>query len=172
VNGATPDRKKILSAVKAADEKADFVIVSFHWGEEYTGTANRDQRDLAHQVVDAGADLVLGHHPHVLQGVEVYRDRLIAYSLGDFVWDHYRPITGEAVILRSRIPRAGPSSFEAVPIYLDEVTGVPAPVTGEHAAAILDRLAMYSTDLGLQPTVSGGRAYFGPGPAALEPDPR
>ncbi|MCE5253961.1 MAG: CapA family protein [Actinomycetia bacterium] len=67
---------------------------------------------------------------------------------------------------------AGPSSFEAVPIYLDEVTGVPAPVTGEHAAAILDRLAIYSTDLGLQPTVSRGRAYFGPGPAALEPDPR
>ena len=66
VNATTPDRKKILSAV-AASEKADFVIVSFHWGEEYTGVANRDQQ-LAHQVIDAGADLVLGHHPHVLQG--------------------------------------------------------------------------------------------------------
>jgi hypothetical protein len=166
VNATTPDRKKLLAAVAAADEKADFVIVSFHWGEEYTGEANRDQRKLAHQVVDAGADLVLGHHPHVLQGLELYRNRLIAYSLGDFVWDHYRPVTGETVILQMTVPRAGPPSFEVVPIYLDEVTGVPAPVTGDHAASILGRLAGFSADLGLELTISGDRAYFEP---ALDP---
>jgi poly-gamma-glutamate synthesis protein (capsule biosynthesis protein) len=163
VNATTSDRKKILSAVTAANEKADFVIVSFHWGEEYTGVANRDQRKLAHQVIDAGADLVLGHHPHVLQGLELYRNRLIAYSLGDFVWDHYRPVTGETVILQVTVPRAGPPSFGAVPIYLDEATGVPAPVTGTHAASILERLAGYSADLGVRLTISGDQAYFDPG---------
>ena len=162
VNATTPDRKKILSAVKAANEKADYVIVSFHWGEEYTGQASRDQRKLAHQVVDAGADLVLGHHPHVLQGLELYRNRLIAYSLGDFVWDHYRPVTGETVILQITVRPAGPPSFVATPIYLDEVTGVPYPVTGDHAASILGRLAQYSSDLGLQLTIEGDRASFEP----------
>lgn len=163
VNATTPDRKKILSAVAAASEKADFVIVSFHWGEEYTGVANRDQRKLAHQVIDAGADLVLGHHPHVLQGLELYRDRLIAYSLGDFVWDHYRPVTGETIILQVTVPRTGLPAFGAVPIYLDEVTGVPEPVTGTHAASILKRLAGYSADLGVQLTITGDRAHFDPG---------
>ncbi|MBN1629449.1 MAG: CapA family protein [Thermoleophilia bacterium] len=162
VNVTTPDRKKILSAVEAANKKADFVIVSFHWGEEYTGQAARAERKLAHQVVDVGADLVLGHHPHVLQGLELYRNRLIAYSLGDFVWDHYRPVTGETVILQITMQRAGPPSFVAIPIYLDEVTGVPYPVTGDHAASILGRLAQYSSDLGLQLTIEGDRATFAP----------
>jgi len=162
VNVTTPDRKKILSAVEAANKKADFVIVSFHWGEEYTGQAARAERKLAHQVVDVGADLVLGHHPHVLQGLELYRNRLIAYSLGDFVWDHYRPVTGETVILQIAMQRAGPPSFVAIPIYLDEVTGVPYPVTGDHAASILGRLAQYSSDLGLQLTIDGDRATFAP----------
>ena len=162
VNATTPDRKKILKAVAAAAAWADYVIVSFHWGEEYTGTANADQRKLAHQVVDAGADLVLGHHPHVLQGFELYRDRLIAYSLGDFVWDHNRPVTGETVIVRVTVPRTGPPALEAVPVYLDEVTGVPSPVTGDHAASILNRLAAYSAALGMHLTITDDRAVYQP----------
>ena len=78
-------------------------------------------------------------------------------------------MTGETVILRVNVPRAGPPSFEAVPIYLDDVTGVPAPVTGRHAASILGRLAQYSAHLGLELTISGDRAYFQPEPATTTP---
>jgi poly-gamma-glutamate capsule biosynthesis protein CapA/YwtB (metallophosphatase superfamily) len=162
VNVTTPDRKKMIAAVTKACKKAKFVIVSFHWGDEYKGRPNQTQRELAHAVIDAGADLVLGHHPHVLQGMEIYKDRLIAYSLGDFVWDHYSQETGETVILQVAIPGKGAPSFELIPIYLDEVTGVPSPVTGDHAASILKRMSGYCADLGLELTIRGDRAYYSP----------
>ena len=66
---------------------ADIVIVSMHWGEEYQTTSNAQQRRLAHILVDAGADLIVGHHPHVAQEIEEYRGATIAYSLGNFVFD-------------------------------------------------------------------------------------
>lgn len=160
VNPAMPDRKKLFAAIATADKKADFVIVSFHWGTEYTGQASEDQRRLAHEAVDAGADLILGHHPHVIQGLELYRNRLIAYSLGDFVFDHYSRETGEAFVLRVTMPLEGAPSVEVVPVYLSESSGVPAPVTGEEADAILTRLARLSSGLGLESTRAGDRALY------------
>jgi hypothetical protein len=171
VNVTTPDRKKLLAAVAAADKKADFVIVSLHWGTEYAPRAGQDQQKLAHQLVDSGADLILGHHPHVIEGLELYRDRLIAYSLGDFVWDHYSRETGETFVLQVTIPPSGPPSFKVVPVYLDSVSGIPAPVTGDDAEAILTRLVGLSADLGLQLTISGNRAFFDPASAATQPVP-
>lgn len=60
------------------------MIVSFHWGTEKEYTPNDVQKELAHAAVDAGADLVLGHHPHVLEGIEEYNGKNIVYSLGNF----------------------------------------------------------------------------------------
>jgi poly-gamma-glutamate synthesis protein (capsule biosynthesis protein) len=161
INPAT-DRKKLLAAIASADEKADFVVVSFHWGKEYTRQPSRDQRSLAHQAIDAGADLILGHHPHVLQGLELYRERLIAYSLGDFVWDHYSRETGETVVLRVAMTLGEPPAIEATPVYLDDNTGVPAPVTGNAADRILGRLTKLSAGLGLELTRSGDTAVYKP----------
>ncbi len=163
VNATTPDRERVLASIAAAAETADFVVVSFHWGTEYTGQATREQRRLAHRAVDAGADLVLGHHPHVIQGLELYRSHLIAYSLGDFVFDHYSRITGEAFVLQVSLPKEGPPSFTAIPVYLDE-DGVPAPVSGEEAHVILDRLSSLSADLGLTLSREGDRAFYTPDP--------
>jgi poly-gamma-glutamate capsule biosynthesis protein CapA/YwtB (metallophosphatase superfamily) len=168
VNATTPDREKLLAAIASAKKKADFVIVSFHWGTEYTERANEDQRRLAHQAIDAGADLVLGHHPHVIQGLELYHDKLIAYSLGDFVFDHYSRKTGEAFVLQVTMTREGAPSLEVVPVYLSDSTGVPAPVTGEEADTILTRLTRLSADLGLELTRLGDRALY-QGPKALIP---
>lgn len=162
VNVTTPDRKRLLEAVRAAAAKTDFVIVSFHWGTEYDPSADQNQRELAHRVIDAGADLIIGHHPHVIQGLELYRDRLIAYSLGDFVWDHWSRETGETFVLRVTLARSALPVIEVVPVYLDEVTGVPAPISGEGAARILGRLARLSADLGLNLTVAEDRAWFRP----------
>ena len=172
VNPSAPDRKKVLAAVSSARKKADFVIVSFHWGTEYTGQAGSEQRSLAHAAIDAGADLVLGHHPHVIQGLEIYKNRLIAYSLGDFVFDHYSRQTGEAFVLRVTLTTGGIVAVEVVPVYLNESTGVPAAVTGDEADTILDRLATLSAGLGLELTRSGDRASYAaeptttPGPVA------
>ena len=74
--------KANIAAVK--EQGANLVIVSFHWGEERATVPNEIQKDLAHIAVDNGADLVVGHHPHVLQGIETYNGKKIVYSLGNF----------------------------------------------------------------------------------------
>lgn len=66
-----------------------FLIVSMHWGEEYQPTNSPAQQKLAHQIIEAGADLIIGHHPHVVQNIEKYQGKLIFYSLGNFIFDQY-----------------------------------------------------------------------------------
>jgi poly-gamma-glutamate synthesis protein (capsule biosynthesis protein) len=78
---------KISEMIKKAKEKVDILIVSFHWGEEYKKIANERQRKLAKIAIDSGADLVIGHHPHVIQNIEKYKDKFIFYSLGNFIFD-------------------------------------------------------------------------------------
>lgn len=80
-----PNFSNIITEAKA---QADVLITSFHWGAEYVPFNNR-QQTLAHRAVDAGADMVIGHHPHVMQDFETYNDKLIAYSLGNFIFDQY-----------------------------------------------------------------------------------
>ncbi len=69
---------------KAKQENADLIIVSPHWGIEMDYYANATQKDLGHRLIDAGADLVIGNHPHVLQGMEYYKGKMICYSLANF----------------------------------------------------------------------------------------
>lgn len=76
----------IVEDVRRADSAADYVVVSFHWGIEKAEFPEPWQVALGHAVIRAGADLVVGHHPHVLQGIERYKGGLIAYSLGNFVF--------------------------------------------------------------------------------------
>lgn len=77
-----------LAIVTAAKAQVDVLIVSFHWGNEYS-PANEGQERIAHAVIDAGADIIVGHHPHVMEKVEQYKDKLIYYSLGNFIFDQY-----------------------------------------------------------------------------------
>lgn len=67
----------------------NFLIVSMHWGEEYKLINSPAQQKLAHQLIEAGADLIIGHHPHVVQNIEKYQGKLIFYSLGNFIFDQY-----------------------------------------------------------------------------------
>jgi len=86
--GTEPDEfaARVLSAIGAVRPDHDLVIVSFHWGVECSVRPTAAQVNLAHQAVEAGADLILGHHPHWLQGVETYRQKHIVYSLGNFMY--------------------------------------------------------------------------------------
>ena len=78
---------KIASQVAELKKQSDVVIVSFHWSAEYTSIPSQRQRDLAHLAVDNGADLIIGNHPHWIQPVEIYHDKLIVYAHGNFVFD-------------------------------------------------------------------------------------
>ena len=79
--------KEIEKEIKEAKENSDILIVSLHSGEEYQKTPTEFQVEFSKMAIDAGADLVIGHHPHVVQSVEEYREGYIAYSLGNFVFD-------------------------------------------------------------------------------------
>lgn len=86
---------------KVKKEGAELIIVSAHWGEERAKTPNSFQKELAHKAVDLGADLVVGHHPHVIQGIEKYNGKYIVYSLGNFCFGGNRnPTDKDTMIFR------------------------------------------------------------------------
>ena len=78
------DPSLFLTEITKASEQADYVIANVHWGTEYENMASKEQRALARKMIDAGADAVIGTHPHVLQGMEFYKGCPIIYSLGNF----------------------------------------------------------------------------------------
>jgi len=83
------DGAKVEQMVKELKQIADYVIVSVHWGVEYVHQPTKRKQWLAHLLVDSGADAVIGHHPHVVQTMEIYKNKPIFYSLGNFVFDQY-----------------------------------------------------------------------------------
>lgn len=120
------DSRRIVSMIKKLRAQSDFVIVSPHWGVEYQPQANRFQKKLAHAMIDAGADAVIGHHPHVIQNHEIYKGKPVYYSLGNFIFDQYfseNTQAGLAVSLRlsrdairhkSFLIRTGRSRIESI----------------------------------------------------------
>ncbi len=95
LQAALLDPEKAVAAVRAASSAVDAVVVSLHWGEEYAQQPRADDVALAHRIADAGALVILGHHPHVLQPIELYRRAdgklsVIAYSLGNFISNQSR----------------------------------------------------------------------------------
>ncbi|MGC8944149.1 MAG: CapA family protein [Minisyncoccia bacterium] len=81
---------ELINTIKTVKkEKNYFVIVTLHWGNEYQKKPNEYQRKIAHQLIDSGTDLIIGHHPHVIQPIELYHQKLIFYSLGNLVFDQF-----------------------------------------------------------------------------------
>ena len=81
------DHQKILNLINTYNSQVDWLIVSIHWGNEYLPQAENWRIKLAHQMIDNGADIIHGHHPHVLQPSEIYQTKPIFYSLGNFIFD-------------------------------------------------------------------------------------
>lgn len=81
------DQNQIVTKIKELKKTSDLVVLSLHWGNEYQKNPSNWQKELAHTLIDFGADLIIGHHPHVSQPVEEYNGKLIFYSLGNFVFD-------------------------------------------------------------------------------------
>lgn len=79
-------KSELKANIQALKERTSLIVVSFHWGIENKPNPTQEQRELGKFAVDQGADLVLGHHPHVLQTYEMYQGKCIVYSLGNFVF--------------------------------------------------------------------------------------
>lgn len=131
---------EVLSAVSSLDSRCDILVVSVHWGKEGTTRVRKQEAELAHKLVDAGADVVMGHHPHVVQGFEMYKDKLILYSLGNFIFttSHYE-ISNRTVLATARFDRSGRiKAVKAVPGIIKY--GRPFPMDEVQGRAYLDEL--------------------------------
>jgi len=88
-------------------DKDCYVVVILHWGVEYAATPLPDQRYAAHKLIDAGADAIIGHHPHIVQPVEIYKGKYIFYSLGNFVFDSKREIANIGILAGLNFSKSG-----------------------------------------------------------------
>lgn len=148
-------KQQLLDNIQSVKEQgAQLVIVSFHWGTEKENYPDDVQKTLAHAAVDAGADLVLGHHPHVLQGIEEYKGKNIVYSLGNFCFGgNNNPSDKDTMIFQQTF------TFENGTLIQDNVKNVipcrvssvsdyndfrPTPAYGEEGERILGRIREYS----------------------------
>ena len=140
--GTAPGYEKLVTAdVAGARGQADYVIVSFHWGKESSETVQQYQRTAAHRAIEAGADVIIGHHPHVLQGVERYRNGIIFYSLGNFAFASNNTTADVSAMIRLRFAE---NRREAEILPLDvlnrRVHFQPQLLTGAKGAAVIEKL--------------------------------
>jgi hypothetical protein len=134
---ATWDEGQAVSAIAAAEAEADSVIVSMHWGYEYELRPDPAQRDAVQVMLDAGADLVIGHHPHVVQGTEVRATGFVAYSLGNLVFDLQQAETRHGLALRAFFDKEGLRAVQALPVWAGPHPRLMIP---EESAALLMRV--------------------------------
>ncbi len=138
------DLETMEDTLAEAARESDLQIVSIHWGKEYELSANAAQRTLAHAIIDAGADAIIGHHPHVVQDIEVYRNAPIFYSLGNFVFDQYwnRHVQEGLAVALSFEERA--LRYDLIPVTSRETRAAPRPMDRVERSAFLSELAQRS----------------------------
>lgn len=151
--------KKIKSDISSLKSKTDIVIVTFHWGTERMYTPNETQKKLAHYSVDCGADLIIGHHPHVIQGIEKYKDKFICYSLGNFCFGgNSNPPDKDTFILQADFKFNGNKlnavGIKAIPCSISSVASYndyrPTPMNGNNKTRLLKKLNGYCINLGFE----------------------
>ncbi|MFL5319020.1 MAG: CapA family protein [Myxococcaceae bacterium] len=149
----TGELDKMMQAdIQSALGYADLVIPFFHWGREGMNVPEPYQTRLAHLAIDSGAAAVIGSHPHVLQGMELYKGAPILYSLGNFVFGgNWNPKNKESVIVKLTFDAGKFDHAQLTPIYTDRYPEKPVQpyvVSGDEATQLFRHLAEYSSGLG------------------------
>lgn len=144
---ALADPAAMVESVRQARARGDWVVVTMHWGQEYDPFPVERQRTLARQLIGAGADLIIGHHPHVIQTVERIGSGVVFYSLGNLVFDQTSPPCTEGLLLRVLFPpradgdrcaSSPPPTVEILPLRLRACR--PQPAEPRDAEAIVRAL--------------------------------
>lgn len=114
--------RKILADIDLVKNKCDFIIVSLHWGTENVFYPSPSQIKLAHKIIDHGATLILGHHPHTIQGIEEYNNGLIVYSLGNFQFDPKlsQSKSNKSMIVSVKFDKNRIFGYDIVPVSIKE----------------------------------------------------
>lgn len=142
--------KHIIADVRVARGVADVVLVSFHWGREGITDLREYQTRLGHAAIDAGAQVVIGHHPHILQGVERYKHGAILYSLGNFTFGSYSQRARHSVIAQLYFDGSTLSEVRLLPINVlnTDVIFRPQPLKGDAANKVVKELQQLASVLG------------------------
>jgi poly-gamma-glutamate capsule biosynthesis protein CapA/YwtB (metallophosphatase superfamily) len=144
--GAALGNSEVFAEDLAPIDPGTVAVVQYHSGIEYSETPAMSERMRLRQAIDLGADIAIGHHPHVLQGFEIYENRLVAYSMGNFLFDQFDYATQMAMLVYVWMDGDELHRAEVVPVNINGY--VPTPATGEFRSAILNRLARTSRPLG------------------------
>lgn len=142
------DAQLIGAQIGKARQKADIVAVSLHWGIEFSHYPTATQIQMGHYCIDQGADLVVGHHPHVLQGMEIYKKKPIFYSLGNFIFDQRFGPTTESICAKITIVQKRIKRVEMIPILINGCA--PERADKKTAAKISAGFLKYSEPFGLK----------------------
>ncbi len=142
-----PDAERILDDVRAVRDSVDFVVTTLHWGDEFMEYPARYQVELARKLVDGGVDAVIGHHTHMVQGVESYNGGVIAYSLGNFVYDQWQRRLRRSMILDLKLSKGARPEFEIVPVMINR-RHQPEIVDGPPGTALRNELEALTAKIG------------------------
>jgi poly-gamma-glutamate capsule biosynthesis protein CapA/YwtB (metallophosphatase superfamily) len=152
----------VRTDVAAARKQADIVLVSFHWGQEGKTTLREYQTRLGHVAIDAGAAAVIGHHPHILQGIEHYKGGVILYSLGNFTFGSYSRQAQVSAVAELTFDGRCLATLRLYPINVNnvEVEFQPKPLIGADAARVVEELRALSAALKTEIVNDAGTALL------------
>ncbi len=163
--GVSVEKTLEKGIAKLKEEGVELILACCHWGTEREYYPEEYQLELGHKCIDWGADLVIGHHPHVLQGIEEYQGKYIVHSLANFCFGANRnPADKDTMIFQQTFTFADGEKQEGgeirvIPCSVSSVTNrndyCPTPAQGEDAARIIGRINEYSKDFGVQFTEEG-----------------
>jgi gamma-polyglutamate biosynthesis protein CapA len=156
-----PTTEEIETVVTSASEVSDHQVVFVHWGIEYETKPSVAQRNLARELIFYGADLIVGHHPHVVQSIELIDGVVVYFSLGNFIFDQYfsREVQ-EGLVLQLSHMNTEPE-INLIPVSSKESYGQPKPLKAADRAVFLQQLASHSSSE-LRPWIASGTIPFVP----------
>jgi gamma-polyglutamate biosynthesis protein CapA len=138
---------RLRSIISHSKKECNVLVVIFHWGKEFDFYPSEHQKTVAHMACESGADIVIGHHPHVLQGIEKYKGKYIFYSLGNFVFDKQVPKgTDQTGVLQFTVNKQAIQAVTLLPIKI--IKCQPTTCNENDAQYITKRLNLYSKGIG------------------------
>ena len=146
--GTAPMKEELIKEdIEKLKKLCDVVVVSLHWGIENSNRITKAQQQLGYKIIDWGGDIVLGHHPHVLQGIEFYKEKLIVYSLGNFIFDQNGDNNNQSVVLHIALEDGEIADVSAYPVQIFD-KHQPRIAVGSKKEQIMDRIETLSRQLG------------------------
>ncbi len=145
------DNKILLDTVTKSKEECDILIIMLHWGVEYAYEPSGHQVELAHRIIEAGADGIVGHHPHVLQGIEIYKGKPILYSVGNFLFLKKNEEAGKTAVFELEFGENNFRGGSFYPVHIDnckaQLLENSDPMKREIIEKLMERSQRFGTDI-------------------------